>query len=248
MSKKLIIVDDHAIMRDGIKAILRNSPEFTIAGEADNGADCLRLCEASKPDLVVMDIGLPDRDGIEITVELRRRYPATKVLILSMYDDEQSIFRAVQAGARGYVLKKASDSGDLRHALQTVASGGFYLSPCAADKLYGRIRAGGAEDQAESSFLERLSARERQVFRLIAEGKTSKEAAVVLQLGVQTVRSYRKTLMSKLEVHNVANLTQLALACGLVHHPGPVSETQKEPDRLPKSPKLGPIRWESPPK
>ncbi len=242
MSTKILLVDDHAILRDGIKAMLQNSARFTITGEADCGAECLRLCAVSKPDIVVMDIGLPGLDGIELTVELRRRHPATKVLILSMYDDELSVYRAIQAGARGFLVKKASGCGDLMDALQTVASGGFYLAAGIAGKLYTRFQAGGANIQASSPLSERLSAREQQVVRLIAEGKTSKDMAAILHLSVQTVRSYRKSLMSKLEVHNIASLTQLALACGLVRQPELAPGVHGQRDGLPAFRIRDPIR------
>jgi len=237
-----MLVDDHGIMRDGIKALLQRNPEFIIAGEVGSGEECLRVYNVHKPDLVVMDIGLPGLDGIDITAELKRRHPAAKVLILSMYDDDYTVFRAIQAGARGFALKRASDIGDLRDALQTVASGGFYLGSCVPDKLFGRIQASGAQNGANLPLLERLSARERQVFRLIAEGKTSKEVATFLNLTVQTIRSYRKTLMSKLEVHNVASITKLALACGLVNNPASASEDEGQGNNLPHSRRHGPIR------
>jgi DNA-binding NarL/FixJ family response regulator len=228
MTTKIMLVDDHRIMREGIKRFLQNSTDLIVTGEADSGADCLRLCEVNKPDVVVMAIGLPDLSGIEVTAKLSRLRPEIKVLILSMYDDQYSVLAAIEAGARGFVLKRASDSGELRDAIHTVASGGFHLSPQVADNLFMRIRAGGPDSQANTPVMKMISARERQVFLLVAEGKTNKEIAVLLQLALHTVRSYRKSLMTKLEVHNVASLTRLALASGLVHRPTPVAETRKK--------------------
>jgi DNA-binding NarL/FixJ family response regulator len=151
---------------------------------------------------------------VEATTEILRHMPETKVIILSMYDDEHSVVSAIRSGARAFVLKKASD-GDLVDALRTVAKGGFYMSPQVSEKLLVRIQRGDMEAKPVPSMLEGLSPRELQVLRLVAEGKTSKEIAVMLDLGLQTVRSYRKTMMKKLNVNNVAGLTQLALSAGI---------------------------------
>jgi DNA-binding NarL/FixJ family response regulator len=210
----ILLVDDHKIMRDGIKAILRHSEEFRIVGEADNGADAVLFCKRTRPDIVLMDIGLADLSGIDATSEILRHAPETKVIVLSMYDDEHSVVGAIRSGARAFVLKKASDN-DLIDALRTVAKGGSYLSPQVSDRLLARIQRGEVAADRLPSALEGLSPRELQVMRLVAEGKTSKEIAVLLNLGLQTVRSYRKTMMKKLNVGNVAGLTQLALSAGL---------------------------------
>ena len=223
MPYSIVLVDDHKIMRDGIKAILERSEEFLVTGEAENGTEAVRLVKQDQPDLVLMDIGLPGLSGIEVTTEVRRHSPRTKVVILSMYDDEHSVISAIRSGARGFVLKKASDN-DLVDALRTVAKGGSYLSPQVSDRLLSRIQRGDVEEKPVPSVLEGLSPRELQVLRLVAEGKTSKEVAVILNLGLQTVRSYRKTMMKKLGVSNVASLTQLALAAGVTHFPTPTNQ------------------------
>ena len=210
----VLLVDDHKIMRDGIKAILRHIGEFQVIGEAETGAEAVQLCKKQAPDIVVMDIGLPGLNGIEATTEILRHHPGVKVIVLSMYDDEHSVVGAIRSGARAFVLKKASDN-DLVDALRTVAKGGFYLSPQVSDRLLRRIQSGDLEPEKAPSILEQLSPRELQVLRMVAEGKTSKEIAVMLDLGLQTVRSYRKTMMKKLNVNNVAGLTQLALAAGI---------------------------------
>ena len=216
MPFNVLLVDDHKIMRDGIRAILRHNEEFVIVGEAENGSDAVQLCRRKKPDIVLMDIGMPGLNGIEATQEILRHVPETRVIILSMYDDEHSVVSAIRSGARAFVLKRASDN-DLVDALRTVAKGGSYLSPQVSDKLLHRIQRGDLESKSTPSALDGLSPRELQVLRLVAEGKTSKEIAVMLDLGLQTVRSYRKTMMKKLGVNNVAGLTQLALSAGLTH-------------------------------
>jgi len=214
MPFEALLVDDHKIMRDGIKAILKHAGEFTVVAEAEDGAEAVQVCKRTAPDIVVMDIGLPGLNGIEATTEINRHCPGTRVIILSMYDDEHSVVSAIRSGARAFVLKRASDS-DLLDALRTVAKGGSYLSPQVSDRLLSRIQRGDLESKPVASALEGLSPRELQVLRLVAEGKTSKDIAVMLDLGLQTVRSYRKTMMKKLGVNNVAGLTQLALAAGI---------------------------------
>jgi DNA-binding NarL/FixJ family response regulator len=210
----VLLVDDHKIMRDGIKAILTRSNEFRVAGEADNGPDAVQFVKKFRPPLVLMDIGLPGLNGVETTAEILRHHPGCKIVILSMYDDENSVVSAVRSGARAFVLKRASDS-DLLEALRMVAAGGMYLSPQVSDRLLTRIQKGDLESHQTPEVLESLSPREVQVLRLVADGKTSKEIAVLLDLREQTVRSYRKTMMKKLGVNNVAGLTQLALSTGL---------------------------------
>ena len=213
MPFNVLLVDDHKIMRDGIKAILSRDAAFTVTGEAENGPEAVQFVKTHRPALVLMDIGLPGLNGVETTAEILRYHPECKVVILSMYEDEKTVVGAVRAGARGFILKRVSDS-DLLEALHVVANGGAYLSPQVSDRLLSRIQKGDLEDK-QASALEVLSPREVQVLRLVAEGKTSKEIATVLDLREQTIRSYRKTMMKKLGVNNVAGLTQLALSTGL---------------------------------
>src|SRR5437899_1730806 len=215
---EVLLVDDHKIMRDGIRAILSRGDEFRVVGEAENGADAVQFVKRVRPDLVLMDIGLPGLNGVETTAEILRHHPECKIIILSMYSDENSVVSAIRSGARAFILKKASDT-DLLDALRMVARGGAYLSPQVSDRLLTRIQKGDLESKPAPSALETLSPREVQVLRMVAEGKTSKEIAVMLDLREQTVRSYRKTMMKKLGVNNVAGLTQLALSTGLTQLP-----------------------------
>jgi two-component system response regulator NreC len=219
MPLEVLLVDDHKIMRDGIKAILARAEDFHVAGEAESGADAVQFVKQHRPGMVLMDLGLPNGlNGVETTVEILRAYPECKVVVLSMFDDENSVVGAIRCGARAFILKRASDS-DLLDALRMVAAGGMYLSPQVSDRLLSRIQKGDLESKPASA-LEILSPRELQVLRLVAEGKTSKEIAVLLDLSEQTVRSYRKTMMKKLGVNNVAGLTQLALSTGLTRAAG----------------------------
>jgi DNA-binding NarL/FixJ family response regulator len=220
MPYSLVLADDHQILRDGIKAILARQEEFVVVAEAANGLDAIQICKQLRPDLVLMEIALPGVNGVEVTAELLRHVPATKVLILSMYDDEQSVVGSIRAGARAYVLKRNSAS-DLLEALRMVAHGGSYLSPQVSDRLLRRIQRGDLAGEAGAEPLESLSPRELQVMRLVTEGHTSKEIAALIHLGLQTVRSYRKTLMRKLGVTNAASLTQLAVSAGMSRPLGP---------------------------
>jgi len=213
MAFDIVIVDDHRVVLDGIRSILARDPEFRVVGEAQDGTSALRVCRQTHPALVLMDISLPGVNGIEATVQLMRVCPDAKVVILSMYDDERSVMGAIRAGARGFVLKQASFS-EVLNALRVVARGGTYLSSTISSRLVERLQR-GATDDVEQSPLELLSPRELQVLRLVSEGKSSKEVASILKLEHSTVRSYRKTMMKKLGVSNLAGLIQIAVAAGL---------------------------------
>ncbi len=215
MPYDVLLVDDHKIMRDGIRAILARDPEFRIVGEAGSGADAVLFVKQHRPEMVLMDVGLPaGLNGVETTAEIVRHFPECKVVMLSMYDDDNTVVGAVRSGARGFILKRVSDT-DLLEGLHMVARGGVYLSPQVSGRLLSRIQSGNLTSSPTSAALEMLSPREVQVLRMVADGKTSKEIAVLLDLREQTIRSYRKTMMKKLGVNNVAGLTQLALSSGL---------------------------------
>jgi DNA-binding NarL/FixJ family response regulator len=217
MPQSIVIVDEHQILRDGIKALLAGQGDFAVVAESGGGPEAIQVCLEHKPDMVLLEVALPGVSGIEVTTELVRRCPTARVVVLSAHDDERTVVAAIRAGARAYVLKRAS-AADLLEALQTVARGGSYLSPQVSDRLLRRIRQGDLTGEAPLSPFESLSPRELQVMRLVTEGRTSKEIAALLDLGLQTVRSYRKTLMRKLGVTNVASLTQLALSTGATQH------------------------------
>jgi two-component system response regulator DegU len=158
MPFNLLLVDDHRIMRNGIKAILGRGEEFRVVGEAENGTDAVQLVKELRPDLVLMEIDLPGLNGVETTAEILRHHPDCKVAILSMYDDENSVVGAIRSGARAFILKKASGT-DLLDALRAVANGGAYLSPQVADRLLRRIQKGDLESKEPASALKALSAR-----------------------------------------------------------------------------------------
>lgn len=209
----VLLADDQKIMRDGLKAILRDSNEFRVVAEASSGAEAVRLVRKLAPDLVVMELSLPGLSGLEASVEMLRHNPKIRIVVLSMHDDEDLVIQAIRSGARAFVLKTASDS-DLLDALRAVSRGGSYLGSQVSDKLLTRIQRGDIESHKMPA-IERLTVREVQLMSLIASGNSSKDIAELLGLSLQTVRSYRKTLMKKLGVTNVAGLTQLALATGV---------------------------------
>jgi NarL family two-component system response regulator LiaR len=225
MPYSVLLVDDHKIMRDGIRTILERTPDFRVVGEAENGSDAVSMSRKLRPDLVLMDIGMPGMNGIEATGEVLRHCPGSRVMVLSMYDDENSVVAAFRSGARAFLLKKAS-SADLLDALRAVSRGGSYLSSQVSDHLLTRIQRGDLDAKELPGPLDGLSPREQQVLRLVAEGRTSKDIATMLDLGLQTVRTYRKTLMKKIGVTNIAGLTQVALAAGMTGWGKPGARTR----------------------
>ena len=211
---ELFLVDDHKVVRDAIRAILSGHAEYHICGEAGTGVEAISLCRRLKPNLVLMDVTLPDLDGFEATREILRRCPETSVLILSMHGDQDSVRRALQCGARAYVVK-SSDSSELLEALCSVAAGESYFSGNAGAHLAHLIQDNQPGDSSEVQ-LDLLTAREAQVLRLIASGKANKEIAQLLKLQPDTVRTYRKKMMRKLGINNTAGLTRLAISAGLI--------------------------------
>jgi two-component system response regulator NreC len=210
----VLLVDDHKLLRDGLKAILEGTTDFRVVAEAGNGTTAVALCAQLEPDLVVMDLLLPGINGIEVTTEIVRRSASTKVIILTMNDDENSVVAAFRSGARGFLVKKASSS-DLLAALRTVAKGGCYVGSGASNHLLNRIQTGDLAVTHVPDPIAVLSPREQQVLRLVATGQTTKDIAILLGLEIQTVRTYRKMVMKKIGVTNAAGLTQIAFSAGL---------------------------------
>jgi DNA-binding NarL/FixJ family response regulator len=189
------LVDSDKFARDRIKAIVTRLGDFLVVAEAESGPEVIQICQTKRPDIVLMDLGLPGLNGIETSTQILRHSPNMKIIILSSSDDEHAVVTAIRSGARAFVLKGGSDN-DFLDALETVANGGFYLSPQISDRLLKRITNGDFASQTRPSVP--LSPRELKVLRLVAEGKTTKEIAVLLDLNLQTVRSLRQTMMQKL--------------------------------------------------
>ena len=209
---RVLVADDHAIVRTGIRHVLENEPGFTVVGEASNGAEALALAAEVRPDVAVLDISMPGISGLETAAALRRESPATRVLILSMYDNTEYVREALRAGVHGYLLKDSA-AAELGEAIRTVCRGEAFFSPPVARQLGAAFRGDGP---TPDSALSLLSARERQVLAGIARGQTNKEIAQELGISHRTVESHRESLMRKLEVYTVAGLTRVAIAEGLV--------------------------------
>jgi DNA-binding NarL/FixJ family response regulator len=212
-SIRVVLVDDHALVRQGFRRILEDDPDLTVVGEASNGTDAIALVKKTDPDVVVMDMAMPEMSGLHATMEIIKQRPGTKVLILSMYSDEQYVRNALDAGAKGYILKSAIEN-DLTRAVKAVAAGEQYLAPELSSLLIRAIQTGSFEKASDP--YDRLTQREKQVLQLIAHGKSNKEIAVILDLSVNTVAVHRANLMSALGVHKTAELVLFAVKKGLV--------------------------------
>lgn len=209
---RVVIADDHALMREGIRALLRGSDDIEVVGEASDGQDAIAQCRALRPDVVLMDVAMPGLGGLEATLELRRELPAVRVLVLTQYDDREYVARFLKAGVSGYVLKKAAAS-ELTAAIRSVQRGGLVLDPeIARDAVEAGPRAQGAAQDPYDT----LTEREKQVLKLIAEGGSSKDVAQVLGLSVKTAMTHRENLMEKLGLHNRTDLIRFAVRRGVI--------------------------------
>jgi len=206
---RILLADDHVMVRQGFRMILAAQPDMEIVGEAGNGREAVELAEQLHPDVAVMDVAMPDMNGIEATRRLAVSAPRTRVLALSMYKDSVYVREILRAGARGYLLKDAIDR-DLLSAVRAVATGEGYLSPAVSDAVLTDYR------RHVTDPLDLLSAREREVLQMIAEGKTNKEIASALKLSVYTVDAHRGRIMEKLNLHSVGELVRFALRAGLI--------------------------------
>ncbi|MCC6821833.1 MAG: response regulator transcription factor [Verrucomicrobia subdivision 3 bacterium] len=207
---KILIVDDHPVVRKGLLSCLAAKENLKIVGEAANGTEAIRLVKELAPDIVLMDISMPEMDGLAVTEALRKVASQAKVLILSMQNHRDAVLRIIKAGARGYVLKDAP-TDELVHAIETVHRGEAYFSKPIAQIALNQYVA----DADDSKPVAKLSERERQVLALIAEGKSNKEIAMHLGIGVRTIETHRERIMRKLDVHSVAGLTKFAIANGI---------------------------------
>lgn len=211
---RVLLVDDHQILREGLKALLDEQPGIEVVGEAGDGTGAVAQCGVLRPDVVIMDILMPGMNGIEATAQIHRDYPDSRVLILSMYDDEEYVQQGIRAGAAGYVLKGFA-ADDLLRAVEEVHHGGSFLHPTVAAKLIqDYVRRAPAHEAPGGPGP--LTPRERQVLRLIAEGNTNQEVAELLLLSRKTVENHRTSIMRKLGVHDVTELVKYALRTGLI--------------------------------
>ncbi len=211
MGIRIILADDHTLVRDGLKAILEKIPGITVVAEAGNGRQAVRLSRELLPEVVIMDLEMPEMDGIDATRSIVSEMPGVKVLILSMHTSRHYIVKAFNAGAMGYLLKNHCSSMELAAAIHCVSHAGLYLSPrVEGDNITEHARRAGEQDPAM-----RLTLREREVLQLVAEGKNTKEVAYMLHVSGKTVESHRTNIMKKLSINNVAGLTKYAISQGL---------------------------------
>jgi two-component system, NarL family, response regulator NreC len=211
---QVLLADDHTLIRAGLRLVIDQEPEFTVIGEAADGRQAVALAQSLKPDIVVMDIGMPGLNGIEACRQIRESLPDTQVVMLSMHSDEGYVLRALKAGARAYLLKDSAEA-DLARAIRAASEGKSFFSPAVGKVLLEdymrKLQRTGAEDSYEL-----LSPREREILQLVAEGKSSKEIAGLLNLSVHTVETHRARVMQKLNLRGIPELTLYAVRKGII--------------------------------
>jgi len=208
LKKRIIIVDDHEIVRLGLKSLLDQYPQYEVVSEAKNAKEALAQVETHKPDIVLMDIRLPGKSGIDACEEIKQNFPEVKVIMLTSYAEDEMLFSAIKAGASGYVLKQIDSSG-LAKSIEAVARGEASLDPAVTQRVFQEVRR-AVKDEEAASFTE-LSQQEKMVLKLVSEGKTNREIAQSLYLGEGTVRNYVSSILSKLSVSNRAEAAAYAV-------------------------------------
>ena len=212
---RVLVVDDHSVVREGIRHVLEGGDGFQVVAEAANGTEALERAAGAHPDVVLLDLSMPGASGLDVVRQLRARHPDTRVLILSVHDDREYVLESVRVGAHGY-LRKDSSPADIRQAIRAVHAGDSFFSPPAARHLTAAV-----QDQAATDRLGDLTSREREVLLRVARGRTNREAAAELGISVRTVETHRDSLMRKLGIHTVAGLTRFALEHRLLDGPPP---------------------------
>jgi two-component system response regulator NreC len=216
---RILIVDDHTIVRQGLRALLEVKPDLEIVGEAADGHEAIRKALALRPDVVILDISMPGLDGLETATRLVRRIPALRIIVLTMHDGEDYAYSLLKAGARGFLLKESASS-ELVRAIRVVLDDGVYLDPTISTKVVSEYLK-RPHPQAREGSQDGLTPREVQILRLITEAHTNKEIADLLVISVKTVEAHRTRIMEKLQIHNVAGLTRYALRRGITGFDGP---------------------------
>jgi DNA-binding NarL/FixJ family response regulator len=209
---RIVVADDHGLVRAGLRALLQRSPDFAVVGEAADGHEALRLFEELDPDIALMDISMPHLNGLEAAARVTKKYARTRVIILSMHADEEYVRRALASGAVAYLLKNASE-GELELAIRAVARGDSWLSPGIARPVLAAYASG---EEGSRGPYERLTPRQREVLQLIAEGNSTKDVASHLGLSVKTIETHRVQLMKRLMVRDVTGLVRYAIRVGIV--------------------------------
>jgi DNA-binding NarL/FixJ family response regulator len=212
MSIRVILADDHRILREGLRSLLEKELRMEVVGQADNGRDAVELAKNLRPDIVVMDVHMPGLNGIEATRVIVRDCPGVRVVALSMHSDRGMVLETLRAGASGYLLKDCA-TDELERAIRTALSDRTYVSPDIAGVVVDELRAEGGA--AHATPLASLTDRERQVLQLLAVGKTAKEIAATLGVSIQTIETHKQHLMTKLSLHGIAELTKFAVRHGI---------------------------------
>lgn len=206
---RILLADDHVIVREGFRALLQPRGEIEIVGEASNGRDAVKKVGELRPDIVIMDISMPILNGLEATKQIHALYPQTRIIILSMHENPESVKQSLKAGASGYIIKKSA-AGDLFNAINAVYEGGAFFSPSVAQMILDDYVGGEEEDR------ELLSAREREVLQLVAEGYHNKEIAALLYVSVKTVEAHKDSIKKKLNLRDQTDLIKYALSKGMI--------------------------------
>jgi len=209
---RVLLADNHTLVRAGLRALLRSIDGIEVVAEADDGREALHLVGTQQPDVVLMDVAMPEMNGLEATARVSKEFPSVRVIILSMHANEEYVLQALRAGAAGYVLKDSGVS-ELELALKSVSRGETYLSPAVSKHVVADYvrRVGG-----ESNSLEHLTPRQREILQLLAEGRSMKEIAQLLFISIKTVETHRAQLMERLDIHDVPGLVRYAIRIGLV--------------------------------
>jgi len=210
---RVLVADDHTIVRQGLRAILESEPDIEVVGEAADGFEAVKKAAALAPDVVVMDVSMPRLNGLEATARIVRERPDTKVVALTMHSSEEYVYSCLKAGAQGYLLKESASS-ELVQAIRVVRAGGTYLHPSISVQVVSEYLK-RPDPRARLGAADILTSREREVLQLIAEGHTNKEIGTLLTLSVKTVEAHRTRIMEKLKIHNVAGLTRYAITRGI---------------------------------
>jgi two-component system response regulator NreC len=211
---RILLADDHTVVRQGLRKILEAKPQWEVVAEAADGREAVKQAEEAKPDVAIVDVAMPLLNGIEAVRQIARKASGTRVLVLSMHNDEAYVTQMLRAGAAGYLLKDSADV-DLLQAVEAVAAGKSFFSPAIA-RVIADDYVRQLEDRGASDRYELLSEREREIFQLIAEGKTNKEIAALLFLSPSTVDTHRSRIMEKLDVHSAAEIVLYAVRKGVI--------------------------------
>jgi DNA-binding NarL/FixJ family response regulator len=227
MSKiEVLLVDDHAMVRQGLRALLEAEPDITIIGEAETGRQAVQMAKSLEPDVVVMDVTMPNLNGLEATRQIMKEMPDAKVLALSAYGDEAYVHQLTEAGASGYLLKQTA-AVDLIKAVRETSKGNAFFSPAASKQLLDHYRHSFVNGVPVKKGSEVLTTREAEVLQLIAEGKPNKQIASDLCISIKTVEKHRQQVMNKLHIHDIAGLTRYAISKGVIECSARLPDSEK---------------------